>query len=323
MQVATVAPHDEQPEPRDMDSVSRVVPCPPAELVFKGRTFGAKELSLVEQVVARYRGLSRQELANTVCELLGWHRPNGGLKTWECKELLGELEVQGRFELPTLRTTKPRGARTSVARTAHGEPRAPVRATVRDVAPVQLRRVLSPEQRRLWRELIERYHYLGHRVPFGAHLRYLIEVARPHAAVVGCLQVSSPAWRIAVRDRWLGWSESQRRTRLQRVVNNSRFLIVPWVEVCNLASHVLARMAREITTDWERAYGARPVLLETLVDAQRFVGTCYRAAGWLELGATTGRGRDDRHHRRHGVAPKTVFVFPLRPDAREVLRGER
>lgn len=292
-------------------------------VVFKDRTFAAEELSLVEEVVTRYRGLSRQELANTVCELLGWRRPNGGLKTWECKALLAELEARGRLELPALRQTKPRGARTAVARTAHGEPQAALRATLRDVAPVQLRRVVSPQQRRLWRELIERYHYLGHRVAFGAHLRYLIEVARPRAMVVGCLQLASPAWRIAGRDQWVGWSDAQRRTRLQRVVNNSRFLIVPWVEVRNLASHVLARMTREMPAHWERAYGVRPVLLETLVDAQRFAGTCYRAAGWLELGTTTGRGRDDRHHHRHAQAPKTVFVHPLRPDAREVLRGER
>ena len=130
-------------------------------------------------------------------------------------------------------------------------------------------------------------------------------------------------WRMAARERWVGWSEAQRRAQLQRVVNNSRFLIVPWVEVRNLASHVLARLARELPQAWERAYGARPVLLETLVDGQRFAGTCYRAAGWLELGNTSGRGRDDRHHRRHASAPKTLFVHPLRPDAREILRGER
>ena len=292
-------------------------------LVFKGRTFTAEELALVEAVVSRYRGLSRQELANTVCELLGWHRPNARLKTWEGKALLGELEAQGRLELPALRRTKPRGARTAVAQTAHGEPQAPLCATRRDVAPVHLRRVVSPDERHLWRELIERYHYLGHRVAFGAHLRYLIEITRPRTAVVGALQLSSPAWRIAGRDQWVGWSDAQRRARLQRVVNNSRFLIVPWVEVRNLASHVLARMARETPAHWERAYGARPVLLETLVDTQRFAGTCYRAAGWFELGTTTGRGRDDRHHRRHPQASKTVFVHPLRPDARAVLCAER
>jgi hypothetical protein len=126
-----------------------------------------------------------------------------------------------------------------------------------------------------------------------------------------------------VRERWLGWNDAQRRARLQRVVNNSRFLIVPWVEVRNLASHVLARMARETPAHWEHAYRARPVLLETLVDTQRFAGTCYRAAGCLELGTTSGRGRDDRQHHRHGLAPKTVFVLPLRRDAREVLRTER
>jgi len=294
-----------------------------AELVFKGRAFSAEELALVHDVVARCRGLSRQELAYTVCELLEWRRPNGGLKVWECKELLGALEARGLLELPALRATKPRGSRTSVERSARGEPGEALRGTVRDVAPVVLRRVSSAEQRRLWRELIERYHYLGHRVPFGAHLRYLIEGGGVRRAVLGCLQLSSPAWKMAPRDRWIGWDEATRRAHLQQVVSNSRFLVLPWVEVRNLASHVLARMAREAPGHWEQAYGVRPVLLETLVDARRFAGTCYRAAGWVGLGPTQGRGRQDRGHERHGHSPKEVFVYALRADAREVLRGQR
>lgn len=292
------------------------------QIVFKGRTFSAEDLALIRQLVAQSRGLSRQELANTVCELLDWRRPNGGLKTWECKELLGELEARGQLQLPALRVTRPRGSRTSVERTGRGERGAALVGTVRDVAPVGLRLVSSPEERALWRELIARYHYLGHRVAFGAHLRYLIEVAHPAGTVVGCVQLSSPAWKMAPRDRWIGWSEAVRAAQLQRVVNNSRFLLLPWVEVRNLASHVLGLVAREAPAHWQRAYAVEPVLLETLVDTERFAGTCYRAANWRALGRTQGRGRQDRHHRRHGHACKQVFVHPLRPDAREVLRGE-
>ena len=292
-------------------------------LVFKGRAFSAEELALVGQLVARCGGLSRQELAYTVCELLDWRRPNAALKVWECKELLAVLEAGGHVALPALRATRPRGSRTAVERTARGERGDAIVGTVRDLAPVSLRLVDAPEQRRLWREFIERYHYLGHRVPFGAHLRYLIEVAHPRATVVGCVQLSSPAWKIAPRDRWIGWNDATRRAHLQQVVNNSRFLVLPWVEVRNLASHVLALIARKAPADWERAYAIRPVLLETLVDARRFAGTCYRAANWLSLGSTQGRGRQDRHHVRHGSAPKQLFVYRLRPDAREMLRGER
>ena len=191
-----------------------------------------------------------------------------------------------------------------------------------EVTPVELTLVVKPDQRLLWRELVGRYHYLGHTVPFGAQLRYLVSVSRPEPRVVGCLQFSSAAWRMAARDGWIGWNDVQRARALQRIVNNSRFLLLPWVEVHNLASAVLARAARQLPGDWEAAYALRPLLLETLVDSARFAGTCYRAANWVALGTTTGRGRMDRAHRRHGRAPKAVFVYPLHRDARERLRGE-
>jgi Druantia protein DruA len=158
-------------------------------------------------------------------------------------------------------------------------------------------------------------------VPFGAHLRYLIEASRPEPTIIGCLQWSSPAWKMAVRDRWIGWPDAMRRRHLQRVVNNSRFLLLPWVKVRHLASHVLARMVPQLVEDWSLAYGVRPWLLESLVDAERHSGTCYRAANWSELGLSSGRGRMDRRHRRHGASPKRVFIFPLVSDARRRLCG--
>lgn len=292
-------------------------------ILFKGQAFTASELRLIQEVVASCGGLSRQELANTTCELLGWRRPNGGLKTWECKELLAKLESAGLIELPALRPGRPRGSRTAVPRTERGEIQDRIAGTVRDVAPVRLKPVTTDEDRRLWRELVGRYHYLGHRVPFGAHLRYLIEITRPRAVVVGCLQLSSPAWKIAVRDRWIGWTDAVRRRHLQQIVNNSRFLLLPWVEVRQLASHVLSRMVRRLVQDWPQAYGVRPLLVESLVEAERHAGTCYRAANWVELGLSAGRGRMDRQHQRHRACPKRVFIYPLVPDARERLRGER
>ena len=291
-------------------------------ITFKGRQFERDEVRLVEEVVATFRRLSRQELANTICELVEWRRPNGGLKTWEARELLDVLERSGRIELPPPTSRgRPRGAKTSVPRTARGEAQPELCAALRDVEPIGLRVVKTPEDRRLWRELVERYHPEGHRVPFGAHLRYLVEVARPVPAVVACLQLSSPAWTMAARDRWIGWTDPTRRQNLQRIVNHSRFLVVPWVRVAHLASRVLGLMARVFPADWQRAYGLEPVLVETLVESGR-VGTCYRAANWTWLGETTGRGRMDRHHRRAGLARKQVFVYPLVPAAWEILRGE-
>jgi hypothetical protein len=291
-------------------------------LEFKDRTFSVAELRLVQAIVADHSRLSRQELANTVCELLDWRRPRGGLKTWEAKELLAVLDARGLLRLPALQTTKPRGAHTAIPRTGFGEPDEPLIAGLDAVTPLTFRRLRSADDRRLWRELVERYHPRGHRVPFGAHLRWLVEVTRPRPRVVACVQLSSPAWRLAARDRWIGWDDTTRRQRLQHIVNHSRFLVLPWIEVPHLASHLLGHLARLTPGAWQEAYGVRPVLLETLVEVGR-PGTCYRAANWLALGLTAGRGRMDRHHRREGLAPKQIFVYPLVAHAREILRGER
>jgi hypothetical protein len=282
---------------------------------FCGRALSHGELELIVGITGSCTGVSRTELAATVCELLDWRRSNGRLKSRECWALLEQLEAAGELELPRRRATKPKGVRTAVPRSVRGEaPDEPLRAPLADLTPLTLTRVESSEQHRLWRELVGRYHYQGHAVAFGAQLRYLVGVSRPQPQVVGCLQFSSPAWRLAARDRWVGWDDAQRARALQRVVNNSRFLLLPWVQVRNLASTVLARAARRIVEDWQALYAVRPLLLETLVDTARFAGTCYRAANWRELGTTSGRGRMDRNHERHGAAPKAVFVYPLVDD---------
>jgi len=287
---------------------------------FSGRGFRPKELALIRDIVQDCSGLSRMELAHTVCELLRWRRPNGSLKARECREFLERLEGRGVLELPAKRPGRALGSVTRVPQTAAGEPGRKLVGTVRDIEPLSVERVSEREARLLFRELIGRYHYLGHKVPFGAHLRYLVFTARPERAVVGCLQFSSPAWRMAVRDRWIGWDDATRARNLQRVINNSRFLLLPWVEVKNLASAVLARGLERAATDWPQHYGVEPWLVETLVDARRYHGGSYRAANWIALGATTGRGRMDRHHLREGETPKTVLVYPLVRDATRRLR---
>ena len=176
----------------------------------------------------------------------------------------------------------------------------------------------EPAERLLFRELVGRYHYLGHTVPFGAHLRYLVFASRPRRAVVGCLQFSSPAWRMAARDGWVGWDDATRARNLQHVVNNSRFLLLPWVGVRNLASAVLSRGLGHLMVDWPRRYGLEPWLVETLVDPSRHHGGSYRAANWVALGATTGRGRmDGRRSRpvssRTSRRPRTA-TDPVRRD---------
>jgi hypothetical protein len=182
---------------------------------------------------------------------------------------------------------------------------------------LQLNRVITKEQRDQWYELVDRYHYLGYQVPFGAQVRYFIE--SQDGKRLGCLQFSSPAWKMAPRDRWIGWNQEQRAGNLQKIINNSRFLILPWVPVKNLASTILARACRMVPRDWEQQYGVRPVLVETLVDTSRYRGTCYQAANWIHLGTTSGRGRQDRDHVREGKAPKAIYVVPLTSRFREAL----
>ena len=291
----------------------------PQLLVFKDRAFKTDELELIHEVVDSCPRLSRQELANTVCELLGWRRANGGLKTWECKQLLEHLEQARGLGLPPLRETKPRGVSRRLPDSAAGEAGEVLRGRLREVAPVQLSLVEQPRERRLWRELVDRYHYLGYKMAFGARLQYLVQVQRPRPQVVACVQFSSPAWRMAARDHWIGWEEATRRSNLQKIVNQSRFLILPWIEIRNLASHVLSQLTGRVSKDWPQHYGLRPLLLETLVDAERYQGTCYRAANWQWLGPTSGRGRMDRRH-QHRAGIKQVFVYPLVCGAREALR---
>jgi len=292
-------------------------------LSFCGTTVSDEQRVLINEIVTHYGRLSRTELANTLCELLDWVRPNGQLKTVECRQFLESLDEKSLIQLPARQNTgRKKGKSQPIELTALSAHKQPLQGTLREFQPVTLRPVVRCDERQLWRELVERYHYLGYRIPFGAHLRYFIEVSKPATTIVGCIQLSSPAWRMAARDRWIGWDDAVRARQLQRIVNNSRFLLFPFVQIRNLASHVLSLLSRCVVRDWESSYHIRPVLLETLVDTQRFTGSCYRAANWLELGQTSGRGRQDRGHERHGSVPKTLFVYALHRHAVACLKNE-
>jgi len=285
-----------------------------------GRSFTLGDLKLIREMAETCPGISRTELAKTVCELLNWRRRNGSLRGLECREYLEQLEACGFLHLPALRPRRPPGSKTRIPETRQGEPRASLAGTLKDVAPVEIQEVRTAQQGELFRELIGRYHYQGYEVAYGAQLRYLVYAARPQCQLLGCLRFSSPAWRMSARDQWIGWDEPARARNLQQVVSNSRFLLLPWVQVRNLASHVLSLAARRVLVDWPARYGSPAVLLETLVDPARFSGTCYRAANWIEIGMTTGRGRMDREHQRHDLAPKKVLIYPLVGDAARRLR---
>lgn len=285
---------------------------------FSGRTFTGKEIALIKEVVATCGSISRRELAHTVCELLEWKRPNDRLKARECTDFLEILEAKGDLTLPEKKQKTKVVSHKIIPQTPCKQPHSTLRGSVEEFTPLEIQRVQNREQRDLFKELIGRHHYLGYAMPFGARLQYLIYVNRPHREIVGCIQFSSPAWRMRARDEWIGWTDERRKVALQKVVNNSRFLILAPIQ--NLASMILSCSLRELRDDWKRQYGLKPMLVETLVDRQQFHGGCYRASNWIELGKTTGRGRMDRFGKRHGADVKTILVYPLEKDAVHQLR---
>lgn len=285
---------------------------------FCGRKFTGEEISLIQEIADTCGGISRHELANTVCELLEWKRPTERLKSRECSEFLEILESKGVLILPEKKRKGKNGSQKIVPEIPCRQPDSKLKGSVESFTPLDVQRVQNRDQRDLFKELIGRYHYLGYAMPFGARLQYLIYVNRPHREVVGCVQFSSPAWRMRARDEWIGWTEERRKLALQQVVNNSRFLVLARIQ--NLASMILSCTLRELRGDWEQQYGLKPLLVETLVDQQRFYGGCYRASNWIELGETTGRGRMDRANKRHGAQVKTILVYPLTKNAVHQLR---
>ncbi len=285
---------------------------------FCGRTFSTDELSMIQEIITTCGGISRYELAHTICELLEWKRPGGGLKARECKDLLEILEEKKILELPEKRKTGYIDSQKFKEEIQEELPYCRLTGSVEEFSPLDVELIQTRKQRDLFRDLLSRYHYLGYATPFGARLQYLVLVTRPRREVVGCIQFSSPAWRMKARDQWIGWNDDIRAAGLQQVVNNSRFLVL--AQIRNLASSMLSAVLGRLVDDWRAQYGANPVLVETLVDRKRYHGGCYRAANWIELGETSGRGRMDRAGKRHGAEVKKLLVYPLIKNVQQRLR---
>lgn len=279
-------------------------------LSFCGHPVSQSELELIRSITREFAGLALTELAATICELLHWRRPNGGLKCRECYLFLRQLHSRG--WLPWLPAPQPRQPRACLVQPAEAPSAAPVLlpGPLEAHRPIRLELIEDPGQRRLFRQYLEQYHYLGYRAPYGAQLRYWVRSAAPQSPPLAALLFTSAAWRMAPRDRCIGWSDLVRQRNLPLVVNHSRFLILPWARIPHLASHILARAAQQLPGDWQARYGVAPLLLETLVDPARYRGTCYRAANWIAAGMTTGRGRMDRSGRAQGIR-KQIFLYPL------------
>jgi len=284
-----------------------------------GQQFSLETLKWIQGTIAAEPGLSRVGLSRRVCGKLNWRSANGKLKEMSCRVALLKLNRRGVIELGALKNPAPKVKRSG-ERTVCEEPsRAePIECSLRELSKVELVKVASADSAasRLWNEWMERYHYLGSGPLCGAQLRYLIRSGQ--GQWLGALAFSAAAWRVKARDQWIGWSDGARRENLAKVVCNSRFLILPWVKVKNLASHVLAQSIRGLEADWHQRYGFAPLLLETFVESGRFKGTSYRAANWQCVGQSVGRGRQDRT-RSVSVAHKDVYMYALEKHAREVL----
>jgi hypothetical protein len=278
-----------------------------------GRCFSPDEMALVRQTVKTFSNLSLKELSKTLCELLEWKRPSGKLKYEECRAFLERLQADGLVVLPKLRNTAAPGPKKVLLPLTQSDPPASIAGSAGQFEPLSLRLVQAGDREllRTFKQLIERWHYLHYRIPFGAHLNYVVESPKLTGQFLACLQFSSPAWKMAPRDAWIGWSAEQRKRNLQFIVSNSRFLIPAYISIKGLASMILSLAARRLPDDWERLYGYRPLLMETLVERDRFAGTVYKAANWIHLGCTQGRGRMDREHAAHGKSIKDIYVYPL------------
>lgn len=293
---------------------------PGALVLLSGRYFNLQELLEIQETVRMFPKLSRLELAKTICENFDWVTPTGKYKIASCKQLLDKLESQGLITLPAKQEDKINDNRDRINFGPRTEAGSLVEGYITDFAPIGLEPVRRPESIRLWNEYVHRYHTLGYKRPFGAHQRYFI-ISGVERKPLGCLLFAAAAWALKARDEWIGWSEVDRSLRLNLIVNNTRFLIFPWVRVKNLASKALSLVTKRIERDWQERYGYSPVLLETFVDPEKYQGTCYRAANWVYLGQTAGRGRMDRYKKRP-FSRKAIYVYPLVADFRARLKGE-
>jgi hypothetical protein len=281
-------------------------------VVINGRTFTPELIARINAAVQEHPQWSRAQLARELCAWQGWRAPNGGLQDMACRVALLRLCEQGHVRLPAARRQVRRGALPQPAEEQLGCAKLDV-PSVGQIEGLQLVPVHQDgDLSQRWKQVVDRYHYLGYQPLCGAQMRYLIVCAQ---GIVGALGFSAAALQVRARDRWIGWSAPARRAHLRYVVCNARFVIVPQVRVPNLASKVLALAAQRLGEDWQARYGYRPVLLETYVQAERFGGICYRAANWQPVGMTRGRGRNDRGH-ACARAPKQVLVLPLCQEAR-------
>jgi hypothetical protein len=288
--------------------------------IIQGRPVGEGELAQVRALLAGHPDWSRRQISQHLARLWNWRNPAGQLKDMAARTLLLKLEGRGWIKLPARRQIpNNRMGRTPIAAPLPCPEVRSVNLSLCDVRPLTLEEISAsklPGHRALFEALLHHHHYLGHRGSVGENLQYL--VSDRHGHPLACILFGAAAWQCRARDQHIGWDAPIRQRRLGYVANNTRFLILPWVRVPHLASHLLGCIARRLSGDWQRKYGHPIHLLETFVDTSRFAGTCYRAANWRMVGQTTGRTRQNKTHVPQS-APKAVWLYPLRKDFRALL----
>jgi hypothetical protein len=281
---------------------------------YGGRDFSQAEIDLIKEITDGDCTRHRTAMARTACEQLDWRAPNGSYKIQSMLIVLKRMERDGLIDLPESQI-KQKPVLQPIRHTEKTDPKADLIAAAGQLRPLSFTVPACADEHALWNEYIDRYHYLGHKTLAGTNIKYFVHAGDDLVALLG---FSSAAWRVAPRDWFIEWSDEARKKNLHLIVNNARFLILPWVISKNLASRILSLASRQIVADWEARYAYRPVLLETFVEKDRFAGTCYKAANWKYVGVTQGRGKKDRFNRL-ALPKKDIFLYPLVKNFRPLL----
>lgn len=286
-----------------------------ADFKYRGRVIRAEDIVYIRELIAAEPTASRRTLSKRLCETWQWRQPNGMLRDMVCRGLLLMLERAGQITLPAVSYVRhnPLAKRTRPMPVLIDQ--TPIEGALREIQPIELQQVRRTGEERLFNSLMEEHHYLGYEQPVGEHLKYVVWAkGRP----IACMAWSSAPRHLGSRDRYIGWNAEARRRNIRFIAYNTRFLILPWVRVPHLASHILGRLTNALSDDWERLYGHPVYFAETFIDSGRFRGTCYRAANWKFLGKTTGRGKDDQTYKPNRPI-KEILGLPLTRRFRELL----
>lgn len=279
-----------------------------------GKPFGVEELEVIQKEIHELKGLNRSRIAERIAKKFKWLDITGKPKLMGARKALLQLHRNGQIELPPPRNRNGNG-KPLKAVDIDFPPEIPIEGSKRDIMGLRLDQVVSLGESRLFNALVSKYHYLGYKPLPGAQIRYLIHSDQ---GMIGGISFGASAWKVADRDRWIGWNRQARERKLFLIMNNTRFLILPWVKVKNLASHILSVSIKKLVRDIPNKYGYCPVLLETFVDSSQYKGTCYQASNWIKLGQTKGRGKCDQYHKAN-IPIKDIYVYPLKRNFRRFL----